>query len=115
MSFSTIMALSVILTGLIIGGLAIPLLLGKVPPNELYGIRTAKTMSSPAIWYAANAYGGKALLMAGIATAAIGVSMLLLQKSIRLSGEAMQMLGVVAELGPLIAGAGATLNRIRSL
>ena len=43
--------------------LSIPLILGLVPPNRGYGIRTAKTMSEPQLWYSANRFGGWALLV----------------------------------------------------
>ena len=46
--------------------LAIPLILEKVPRNGLYGLRTAFTMSSDAVWYYANRISGIALLLAGI-------------------------------------------------
>jgi len=43
--------------------LSIPLILGLVPPNRGYGIRTAKTMSGLRLWYSANRFGGWALLV----------------------------------------------------
>jgi uncharacterized membrane protein len=43
--------------------LSIPLILGLVPPNRGYGIRTPKTMSEPDLWYNANRFGGWALLI----------------------------------------------------
>ncbi len=43
--------------------LSIPLILGLVPPNRGYGIRTRKTMSEPRLWYSANRFGGWALLV----------------------------------------------------
>lgn len=46
--------------------LAIPMIMGKVPPNNLYGFRTKKTHSNPEIWYPANAYAGKWLLVWGM-------------------------------------------------
>lgn len=47
--------------------ISIPLILGLVPPNRGYGIRTPKTMSEPRLWYSANRFGGWALLIsAGI-------------------------------------------------
>jgi hypothetical protein len=47
--------------------LVIPLVLGIVPPNDLYGFRTAKTMSSRETWYPANRIAG--WCMAGSAAA----------------------------------------------
>ncbi len=49
---------------LIIMGVCIPLIMGKIPPNGLYGFRTAKSVSDPKIWYAINRYLGWALLLA---------------------------------------------------
>jgi uncharacterized membrane protein len=47
---------------------AVPLVLGKAPPNRFCGFRTRKTLSSPAIWYPANRIAGW-LLIAGSAVA----------------------------------------------
>ena len=52
--------------GLLLVILAIPMIMGKVPPNNLYGFRTKKTLSDPEIWYPANAYAGKWLLVWGV-------------------------------------------------
>jgi uncharacterized membrane protein len=43
--------------------LSIPLILGLIPPNRGYGIRTSKTLSEPRLWYSANKFGGWALLV----------------------------------------------------
>jgi len=45
--------------------LALPMALGKVPPNQLYGFRTPKTLSSPDIWYSANRIAGWFMVLAG--------------------------------------------------
>jgi uncharacterized membrane protein len=42
-------------------GLCIPLILGKVPPNAWYGFRVPKAYASDEHWYRINRYGGKAL------------------------------------------------------
>ena len=46
--------------------LSIPLALGIVPKNRLYGFRTRKTLSDDRIWYAANRFGGRALIAASL-------------------------------------------------
>jgi hypothetical protein len=48
--------------------LAVPVVLGKVPPNPIYGFRTPKTLSSPGIWYAANRIAGWMLIGAAAVT-----------------------------------------------
>ena len=52
--------------GVLMVVLAIPMILGKVPPNNVYGFRTKQTLSDPGIWYPANAYAGKWLLVWGL-------------------------------------------------
>jgi uncharacterized membrane protein len=45
---------------------AIPMVIGVVPPNRLYGFRTRKTLSSPEIWYRANRVSGWFMIAACI-------------------------------------------------
>ncbi len=54
--------------------ISIPHILRLVPPNGVYGFRTAATQSNRAIWYQANAFSGWALLVAS----AIGATTLLI-------------------------------------
>jgi len=48
---------------------SVPLILRVVPPNGIYGFRTAMTQSSREIWYPANAFAGWALLVAASVSA----------------------------------------------
>lgn len=75
MSAITLLSLMFGLTGLLLIALALPLVARRIAPNWMYGFRTRKTMSSPAIWYAANHASGRAMALAGAATVlwAIGV------------------------------------------
>ena len=62
------------MVGLIIFGIGsvlmiiagIPLMLRKIKPNFLYGFRVRSTLENPKIWYEANAYAGKLLVIIGI-------------------------------------------------
>jgi uncharacterized membrane protein len=45
---------------------SIPLVIGIVPRNRFYGIRTRKTLFDDAIWYRTNRFGGWALIIASI-------------------------------------------------
>jgi uncharacterized membrane protein len=49
----------------LISVLAIPLVLGLIPRNRWYGIRTAQTLSNERMWYRSNRFGGWALLFSG--------------------------------------------------
>ncbi len=46
--------------------LAIPLILGLMPRNWGYGIRTRKTLSDDRSWYPANRFGGWAILVSSV-------------------------------------------------
>src|SRR5512137_1741345 len=52
-------------TGVLLMALSLPLLWGKVPPNGVYGFRVKATLENPRIWYAANKYAAKRMLVAG--------------------------------------------------
>ena len=45
---------------------SIPMVLGKVPPNRVYGFRTPKTLRSPEIWYPANRAAGWFMIAAAV-------------------------------------------------
>jgi SdpI/YfhL protein family len=57
--------------GVLLAAISVPLILGKIRPNPLYGFRVKKTLEDPGVWYPVNAYAAKRLLVAGLA---IGVS-----------------------------------------
>lgn len=48
--------------------LGAPLAARAVGPNRWYGVRTSKTLSDLQVWYDVNSTGGKALIVAGIAS-----------------------------------------------
>jgi len=61
-----LMRLLLSLSCLLIAGLSLPMILGKVAPNSTYGFRTPLTLSRPDIWYAANTFSGWTLLIAAV-------------------------------------------------
>ena len=52
---------------------SIPLALGKVPMNRVYGIRLRKAFASDRAWYAINGFGGRLLAAYGAALIAFGI------------------------------------------
>lgn len=52
-------------TGLLMIGLAIPLLRRRVAPNALYGLRVPATFASEWVWYEANARSARDLAIFG--------------------------------------------------
>ena len=61
--FKTYILIMESLTGLLLIGLSIPLIQRRVPPNHWYGFRVPRTLRSASVWYDANAYAGKALII----------------------------------------------------
>ena len=60
-------------SGLLVALLAIPLILRRVPPNTLYGVRTKAAFASDVDWYRINAQGGRYLLVSGLLIVITGV------------------------------------------
>jgi len=56
------------LSGLVLAGSSVPMILQKIPPNGLYGFRLPSTLDNPALWYKVNAYAGRRLLVVGLGT-----------------------------------------------
>lgn len=57
----------------IIALVSVPLILGVVPPNRWYGMRTPKTLADRALWFSANRFAGWAFLVPAGAGAAVSV------------------------------------------
>jgi hypothetical protein len=55
----------------VIGVSCVPLILQRVPPNRLYGIRTRRTLEDEALWYRVNRVGGWMLLVASLVSLAL--------------------------------------------
>ena len=51
---------------LVVVASSIPMILGKVPPNWIYGFRTPRTLSSPEVWYPANRVAGWFMVVAAV-------------------------------------------------
>lgn len=69
--------------GLLFIALSIPLIQERVPPNAIYGFRTAKSLSAPKIWYAINRISGCDLLIAGTLISLGSVAMLFLGQGLQ--------------------------------
>jgi uncharacterized membrane protein len=58
--------------GLLIFATAIPLILRRVPPNGIYGVRTKASFASESDWYRINAIGGRYLAVSGVLIFIVG-------------------------------------------
>ena len=52
--------------GIVLIAFSIPLYLGKIKPNGLYGFRVRKTIEKPEIWYLVNKYGSRWLMLTSL-------------------------------------------------
>ncbi|TAN39941.1 MAG: SdpI family protein [Nitrospirae bacterium] len=92
---------------------SIPLVLGIVPRNRVYGIRTCKTLSDDSIWYPANRFGGWALIAASLFY--LGLSWVLPDDRSRTGDLSVWSVQFIGFLLPLAAGIIATLIYVRKL
>ena len=86
--------------------LASPLILGLIPRNRVYGVRTSKTLADDRVWHHANRYGGWALLLSSVVYLAVA-------RALPLSGRddfGRWLLHLCAFVFPLVI----SLLRIRS-
>lgn len=110
MSEVTIFSLVFIAVGLLIAGVSVPLIKGRVPPNYLYGFRTPKTLSDERIWYEANRASGRAMFLAGVVTATTALAMLLFGGSLEADRAVFVLVAVL-----LLSIAAALLHSFREL
>jgi uncharacterized membrane protein len=54
-----------------LAAISLPLALRLIGPNSLYGFRTPATLADRDLWYSANAFAGRALLVAAAFAASL--------------------------------------------
>ena len=64
-------------SGLLLAGLAVPLIRRGIGPNPWYGFRVPATLRDPEVWYEANACAGRVLFRAGIGIALASLALFL--------------------------------------
>ena len=84
-------------TGLFLAVLSIPMILGKIPPNGLYGFRTRQTIENPDIWYPVNTHSGWRLLITGLGSS-LGAVILYFIPGPTLDAYALLCLGIFSLL-----------------
>ena len=79
--------------GALLALLSLPLMAGKVKPNPFYGFRVPATLENPDIWYAANKYFAKRLLIVALVEVISAISLYFLP-GITVDAYAFSVLGV---------------------
>src|SRR5262245_58069233 len=62
-----------ILQGCLYIGISMPLIQKRIKPNPWYGFRVPKTLNNTDIWYAANAYMARRMILVGVLTVAAAI------------------------------------------
>jgi uncharacterized membrane protein len=93
---------SIFFMAVLMVGLSIPLVQGKVPPNSAYGFRTSKTLADPSIWYEANRFAGRVTIIVSIVMIVLGIALLLLNRYTNLDPNSLIALGLAFEVVPLL-------------
>lgn len=60
---------------MVLAAISVPMALGAIGPNGLYGFRTEASMASDAAWYASNRAAGLAGILAGLAAFAVNLTL----------------------------------------
>ncbi len=82
----------------IVALVSLPMMLGKVPPNGLYGFRTPKTLSSREIWYPANRQSGFYMFWCSLIALAINAILVLMRS---FNEESLLIAATVSVMGCL--------------
>lgn len=95
--------ISLFVPAVLVGLVAVPLALKLVPPNRLYGFRTAKTLANREIWFRVNRFAGLALIAAAAATLCAFLAMPELASGRSFAGLLVLIAPVVAALVATVA------------
>jgi hypothetical protein len=72
-------AVTLVCLGFIVIAVSIPLYLGKIKMNYVYGFRIRKAFESVENWYSINRYGAKALMWWSVVIMVIGIACLYIE------------------------------------
>ena len=100
--------LSLFVPTALIASAAVPLALQCVPPNPVYGVRTAQTLADRELWFRVNRFAGWVFLAAAALTTGAYLSMPEMA-----SGGSFS--GMLALMGPLAAATAAVVTYCRRL
>ena len=74
----TTVAVTILLSGVLIFLLSLPMIYRKVPMNHFYGVRIPAAFESDRRWYDINAYGGRLMAIGSLPIVGAGVAGLFL-------------------------------------
>jgi uncharacterized membrane protein len=99
--------------GLLIAGVAVPLVMGFVPAQPPVRLSLMKTLSDERIWYAANRVAGWDLLVAGLIIAAASLAVIAWGSGLTAATRMLVNVAVtVGALGLAVAHSAVALGRL---
>jgi len=90
---------------------SIPLVLGWIPPNRFYGVRTRDTLDDDRLWFSGNRFGGAAILLSS--TIYLLVAQWLPYRSTAPDHLAVGIAHLLAFVAPQVIGLLATRRHLR--
>ncbi|PKN33967.1 MAG: hypothetical protein CVU61_11035 [Deltaproteobacteria bacterium HGW-Deltaproteobacteria-19] len=72
-------AVTLIVVGIVLFLVSLPLYVGKIKRNSIYGFRIAKAFESEENWYAVNRFGAGAMMLWSVVLAMVGIACLNVQ------------------------------------
>lgn len=102
-SLPLIAAIVNIVLGFTLIGISVPLALSKIPMNQAYGVRFAKSFESDELWFKINRYGGKQLITWSIPIVLLGLAVLVFPSLVTGTGNFLLVCCVVPMVFVLIA------------
>jgi hypothetical protein len=89
--------------GMLLTVVAWPLLLGKIPPNPVYGFRLSPALDDPTIWYRTSTHSARRLIVVGACTIIAAIALIFVP-GLTIDTYALDCLGiflVVLIVGPV--------------
>lgn len=88
--------------GMLFIGISVPLVLGKIPMNFVFGIRFSKAFDSEENWYKINRYGGKQIIVWSIPLILLGLGAAFLPSVSGLAPEQLATMDIFLAMAPVI-------------
>jgi len=111
MKTSISMAVEFLIAGAMFILISIPLWVGKIPPNRLYGIRIPKAFELSELWYKVNTLGGGIMILYGATMLCVGAVLFFLSKRVTVDFN-LSVIGLFVLIGASVVHILFACNRI---
>jgi uncharacterized membrane protein len=91
-------AVTLVCLGFMLIAVSIPLYLGKIKMNYVYGFRIRKAFESEENWYTINRYGAKVLMWWSVVIVAMGIACLFIEPQSVLTVAKVSFISVIVPI-----------------